>query len=58
VNDARYENLETFALVKQPFSENLIFPTVITKDGRNFTDTTFLAPDCFHLSQAGYARSE
>jgi hypothetical protein len=56
VTDVRYQNLDTFAVVKQPFTEQLIFPSYINNEGRNVTDSTLLAPDCFHLSQMGFAR--
>lgn len=52
----RYQYLDTFAVVKQPFTEKLIFPSYINNEGRNVTDITLLAPDCFHLSQMGFAR--
>ncbi|XP_059475799.1 phospholipase B1, membrane-associated-like [Neocloeon triangulifer] len=57
VEEARYNNLETFAVVSQPFTANLFFPSYMNTYGNPMTDTTLLSPDCFHLSQYGYARA-
>jgi len=48
------KNKDDFAVVFQPFSKNLKFPV----NRFNTTDTSYLAVDCFHLSQKGYARCE
>ncbi|CAB3361943.1 Hypothetical predicted protein [Cloeon dipterum] len=56
-NDGRYDGLDTFAVVSQPFTTRLIFPTRINNFGENMTDISLLSPDCFHLSQSGYARA-
>ncbi|XP_022166429.1 phospholipase B1, membrane-associated-like isoform X2 [Myzus persicae] len=47
------KNKEDFAVVLQTFPEHLKFPL----NRFNTTDTTYLASDCFHFSQKGYARA-
>jgi len=48
------KNKDDFTVVLQTFTEHLKFP----KNRFNHTDITYLARDCFHLSQKGYARGE
>lgn len=43
---------DDFAVVLQPFPEHLVFPV----NRFNTTDVSYLAKDCFHFSQKGYAR--
>ncbi|XP_063239221.1 phospholipase B1, membrane-associated-like [Bacillus rossius redtenbacheri] len=52
VNSSRYEGKEDFAVVLQPFMEQLALPE---RDG--MTDFSYLAIDCFHLSQKAQARA-
>ncbi|KAL4118890.1 hypothetical protein QTP88_011772 [Uroleucon formosanum] len=47
------KNKDDFTVVLQVFTEELIFPL----NRFNTTDTTYLASDCFHFSQKGYARA-
>ncbi|KAE8750863.1 hypothetical protein FOCC_FOCC002291 [Frankliniella occidentalis] len=44
---------DDFALVVQPYTYKLNFPM----KNENATDFSYLAPDCFHFSQRGYARA-
>ncbi|KAK3918837.1 Phospholipase B1, membrane-associated [Frankliniella fusca] len=44
---------DDFALVVQPFTYKVKFPM----KNENATDFSYLAPDCFHFSQRGYARA-
>ncbi|XP_034254861.1 phospholipase B1, membrane-associated [Thrips palmi] len=44
---------DDFAVVVQPFTHKLHFPLKT----ENATDFTYMAPDCFHFSQRGYARA-
>lgn len=48
------KNKDDFTVVLQVFTEELIFPL----NRFNTTDTTYLASDCFHFSQKGYARGK
>ncbi|XP_030410144.1 phospholipase B1, membrane-associated [Gopherus evgoodei] len=47
VESGRYDTQENFTVVLQPFFRNTKIP--LLQDGR--ADMSFLAPDCFHLSQ-------
>ncbi|KAE9542790.1 hypothetical protein AGLY_002701 [Aphis glycines] len=47
------KNKEDFTVVLQTFTEHLNFPL----NRFNTTDTSYLASDCFHFSQKGYARA-
>ncbi|XP_043367421.1 phospholipase B1, membrane-associated [Dermochelys coriacea] len=47
VESGRYDTQENFTVVLQPFFRNTKIP--LLQDGR--ADISFLAPDCFHLSQ-------
>ncbi|XP_074844506.1 phospholipase B1, membrane-associated [Carettochelys insculpta] len=47
VESGRYDTQENFTVVLQPFFRNIKIP--LRQDGR--ADISFLAPDCFHLSQ-------
>lgn len=48
------KNKDDFTVVLQAFTEDLKFPL----NRLNTTDTTYLASDCFHFSQKGYARGK
>lgn len=48
------KNKDDFTVVLQPFTDRLTFPV----NRFNGTDLSYIAPDCFHLSQRGYARRE
>lgn len=48
------KNKDDFTVVLQPFSDRLTFPL----NQFNTTDLSYIGPDCFHLSQKGYARCE
>jgi len=50
----RYQDRSDFTVVLQPFSENIIIPTVPTHDNGTKPDLAFLAPDCFHFSKIGH----
>jgi len=52
----RYENRSDFTVVLQPYSTEVIIPTLPVL-WRNHTkpDLSYLAPDCFHFSQRGHA---
>ncbi|KAJ9576076.1 hypothetical protein L9F63_007041, partial [Diploptera punctata] len=52
VNNSRYNKKDDFAVVVQPFLVNATIPTRIND---NRTDYSYLAADCFHLSQKGHA---
>lgn len=54
VENEELKDKEDFAVVLQPFTENLIFP----RNRYNTTDMSYLSTDCFHFSQKGYARGE
>lgn len=45
---------DDFAVVAQPFTHHLHWPL----KGPNLTDFSYMAPDCFHFSQRGYARGK
>ncbi|XP_038074882.1 phospholipase B1, membrane-associated-like [Patiria miniata] len=47
----RYDTRSDFTIVYQPFMEETEFP--IGDDGK--VDTSYMAPDCFHLSAKGHA---
>lgn len=47
------KNKDDFTVVLQTFTEHLNFPL----NRFNTTDTSYLASDCFHFSQKGYARA-
>lgn len=51
VNREEFNN-QNFTVNLQPFVKNLEFP--LKSDGKN-TDFSYMATDCFHLSQKGYA---
>lgn len=46
------KNTDDFTVVLQTFTEHILFPL----NKFNDTDTSYLASDCFHFSQKGYAR--
>ncbi|XP_039277521.1 phospholipase B1, membrane-associated isoform X2 [Nilaparvata lugens] len=48
---------DDFAVVYQPFTAELTFPTRRNSNGEIVTDTTYLSKDCFHFSQKGYSRA-
>lgn len=54
VESEELKDKDDFAVVLQTFQENLKFPL----NRFNTTDVSYLASDCFHFSQKGYARSE
>jgi len=54
VENEELKNKDDFTVVLQSFTEDLKFPL----NRFNTTDTTYLASDCFHFSQKGYARGE
>jgi len=54
VENEEMKNKDDFTVVLQTFPENLKFPL----NRFNTTDTTYLASDCFHFSQKGYARGK
>jgi len=54
VDSGVMKNKDDFTVVLQPFSDRLTFPV----NRFNGTDLSYIAPDCFHLSQKGYARCE
>lgn len=45
---------DDFTVVVQPFTYKLNFPL----KNPNATDFSYMAPDCFHFSQRGYARGK
>jgi len=48
----QYHTRSDFTVELQPCSENLVVPYL---DGGKKPDLSFMAPDCFHLSQKGHA---
>jgi len=54
VETEEMKNKDDFTVILQAFTEDLKFPL----NRLNTTDTTYLASDCFHFSQKGYARGK
>ncbi|XP_067420899.1 phospholipase B1, membrane-associated [Emydura macquarii macquarii] len=52
VESGRYDTQENFTVVLQPFFRNTKIP--LLQDGH--ADISFLAPDCFHLSQKSHSQ--
>ncbi|XP_075719885.1 phospholipase B1, membrane-associated [Rhinoderma darwinii] len=52
INSGRYNTREDFTVVLQPFFQNPKIPHLST----GAPDITYLAPDCFHLSQKSHSQ--
>ncbi|KAM4770831.1 phospholipase B1, membrane-associated [Rhinophrynus dorsalis] len=52
VESGRYDTKEDFAVVIQPFFEQLEIPT----DAEGVPDRSYMAPDCFHFGEKAHAQ--